>query len=48
MAWKEIEEPLAALNELIVVQARHAVLSAADRQTLLVALQMLLETVEGA
>ena len=48
VAWKEIEEPLAALNELIVVQARHAVLSAADRQTLLGALQMLLETVEGA
>ncbi|MBR5591984.1 MAG: hypothetical protein IKW38_05555 [Kiritimatiellae bacterium] len=47
VAWKEIEEPLAALNELIVVQARHAVLTAADRQTLLGALQMLLETVEG-
>ena len=48
VAWKEIEEPLAALNELIVVQARHAVLTAADRQTLCGALQMLLETVEGA
>lgn len=47
VAWKEIEEPLAALNELIVVQERHAVLSAVDRQTLLGALQMLLETVEG-
>ena len=47
VAWKEIEEPLAALNELIVVQARHAVLSAADRQTLLGALQMLLETVSA-
>lgn len=45
VAWKEIEEPLAALNELIVVQARHAVLSAADRQTLCGALQMLLNTV---
>lgn len=45
VAWKEIEEPLAALNELIVVQARHAVLSAVDRQTLLGALQMLLNTV---
>lgn len=47
VAWKEIEEPLAALNELIVVQARHAVLSAADRQTLCGALQMLLETVSA-
>lgn len=47
VAWKEIEEPLAALNELIVVQARHAVLSAVDRQTLLGALQMLLETVSA-
>jgi hypothetical protein len=45
VAWKEIEEPLAALNELIVVQARHAVLSAVDRQTLVGALQMLLNTV---
>ncbi|MBQ9693676.1 MAG: hypothetical protein IJV69_02855 [Kiritimatiellae bacterium] len=47
VAWKEIEEPLAALNELIVVQERHAVLSAVDRQTLLGALQMLLETVSA-
>lgn len=47
VAWKEIEEPLAALNELIVVQARHAVLSAVDRQTLVGALQMLLETVSA-
>ena len=47
VAWKEIEEPLAALNELIVVQARHAVLTAVDRQTLLGALQMLLETVSA-
>ena len=47
VAWKEIEEPLAALNELIVVQARHAVLTEVDRQTLLGALQMLLETVSA-
>lgn len=47
VAWKEIEEPLAALSELIVSQRRHTRLSAADLETLRAAIDLLHERVHA-
>ena len=47
VAWREIEEPLAALSELIVSQRRHTRLSAADLETLRAAIDLLHERVHA-
>lgn len=45
IAWKEIEEPLRALTELIVSQTRHRALTPADRSTLISSLDLMRETI---
>lgn len=46
VAWKEIEGPLQALSEMIVVHRRHQVLTEVDRQTLKDTLDLMLQNME--
>ena len=47
VAWHEIEEPLAALSELIVAQARHTRLNPADLETLRASIDLIHERVHA-
>ena len=47
VAWHEIEEPLAALSELIVAQGRHTRLNPADLETLRASIDLIHERVHA-